>query len=156
MQGFRTTATSSSSPTPSSPAAAATVRTIDFITLPTPPPAPALNPFSRLRVPLLPDTYTVAHSESAETDDTPARAEIHVVDVDTASARVAALSEVVGNEAEERAWGREFEELQQRFAEKGKAGEEEEKGMLRELWSGIVDDVFGKADVAVAAKKLVI
>ena len=148
MQGFRTTAKS----TPSAPS----TRTIDFITLPTPPPAPAANPFSRIRVPLLPDMHvTLSRSDLEPAEETaPARAEIHVVDIDTASARVAALSEVVGNEAEERAWGREFEELQQRFAAKG---EEKEKGMLGELWSGIVEDVFGK-DVGggVTGKKLAV
>lgn len=141
MQGFRTTAAPSPSPS---------TRTIDFITLPTPPAAAPLNPFSRVRVPLLPDSYTLTASAAAEeaaaaeAEASPARAEIHVVDIDTASARVAALSEVVGNESTERPWGREWAEMERVREGRARTGEEEERSVLSELWNGIVEDVFGK------------
>jgi hypothetical protein len=134
MQGFRTTATPT--PTPST-------RSIDFITLPQPPAPSSLNPFSQVRVPLLPDSHTLSFSTSEDSESTPARAEIHVVDIDTASARVAALSEVVGNESTERAWGKEWAEME-REREGARSTEGEERSVLRELWSGIVEDVFGK------------
>lgn len=84
----------------------------------------------------------------------PARAEIHVVDVDSAAARVAALSEVVGNESTEREWGREFEEMQRRegIYARDEGRQEKEESVLSELWSGIVDDVFGSQK----AKKLAV
>jgi hypothetical protein len=128
MQGFRTTA-----PKPS-----AIPTTMDFITLPPPPSAPPTNPFSKLRVPLLPDNYTPdrsassAHAVEAQ-DEAVAGAEIHVV----AAHRdvVAALSEVVGNDAVEREWGTEFA---------GREKEASEPGVLRELWGGFMEDIFGK------------
>lgn len=132
MQGFRTSAP------PPSPIP--TTSTMDFITLPPAPAEPPLNPFSRLRVPLLPDNYAPDRSASSahaveQGDAAVAGPEIHVVS--HGAGTVAALSEVVGNEAEERAWGREFVEEGSR---KG------EPGVLRELWGGIVEDLFGKEE----------
>ncbi|KIN06547.1 hypothetical protein OIDMADRAFT_142100 [Oidiodendron maius Zn] len=136
MQGFRTSS-SSSSPSPAIPPT--TTRTIDNIALPIAPGPSPLNPFSALRVPLLPDTYTPSSFHASESLDTAITgAQIHVVSAHEGerAENVLPLSEIVGNESEER-----WRDLAVR--EKETESGEKEQGVLRELWSGIVDDVFG-------------
>lgn len=136
MQGFRTSSPLTTAPTTS---------TIDAFILPSLPTEPPTNPFSRLRVPLLPDNYSPDRSATsmhkAEELDTPVpAAEILIVASHPEDVVPAALSEVVGNEGVDI----DIEQLTAGF--QGVGGEAEEKkemGMFGELWSGLMDDVFG-------------
>jgi len=134
MQGFRTSAPKQ---------AAHDTSTIDFFTFPEIPEAPPANPFSRLRVPLLPDNYTPDRSANSahavETLDTaiPTQ-EIHIIASHPENVQPAAMSEVVGNDGIDVDIG----QLTAGFSNTPLM-DLKEPGVLKELWSGLVDDVFG-------------
>lgn len=129
MQTFRTSA-----PRP----AAAGPRTIDSTVLPlawTLDP-PAVEP--SLRIPLLPDTVyeTSAATRLPEAADPPLAApEILVIAADPSQVAPSALTEVDG-------MGVDGVEL--RFVHEADPEPAPAQGMLRDLWGGLVDDVFGE------------
>jgi hypothetical protein len=133
MQGFRTSA----------PAQAAhDTSTIDFFFFPEIPPEAPKNPFAKLRVPLLPDNYNPDRSpdsaHAAESlDEAVPRPEILIVASHPEDVAAAAMTEVVGNDGMELP----LDELTKSF--KHDEGEAKEPGVLKELWSGLVDDLFG-------------
>jgi len=140
MQGFRTSA----------PAQAAhDSSTIDFFTFPEIPDEPPINPFAKLRVPLLPDNYNPDRSansaHAAEVFDAPiAKPEIHIVAAHPENVAPAALSEVVGNDGVDV----DLASLTKGFSSTPLTALKE-PGVIKELWSGIVDDIFGAKKVAV-------
>lgn len=124
--------------TSSRPHARADASTIDFAIM------PSLEPASQaaepaIRVPLLPDSYTVAHQQ-AETPDAPLPApEISVVAADPDSVlAVSPLTEVEGMGAD----GVELGFVH--GLESGGKATEKEPGMIRDLWKGLMEDVFGE------------
>jgi len=134
MQGFHT----------SPPAAAkADPSTIDFFFFPTLLTEPPTNPFSKLRVPLLPDNYSPDRSPgSPHALETPVmpllRSEISVVAAHPEDVVAAALTEVVGNEAEEPS----LSDLTKAFRDEGE--ETKGPGALKTLWNDVMDDILGK------------
>jgi len=133
MQGFRTSA-----PKP----LRADTSTIDFAVLPDLH-EPAGDPFAYIRVPLLPDNDSPPEwVRLPEAEDKPlARAEISVVAANPDLVLPAALTEVEG-------MGIDGVELS--FAhELHRGAEEGEQGMLRDIWKGLMDDVFGEKKPAV-------
>lgn len=139
MQGFRTSAPVS---------AAHDNSTIDFFTFPEIPEEPPVNPYARMRVPLLPDNYTPDRSansaHAAEAFDAPVpKQEIHIVAAHPERVAPAALSEVVGNDGMEV----DLQSLTKGFSE---AAEKviKEPGVIKELLSGMVDDIFGAKKAA--------
>ena len=140
MQGFRTSAPKQ---------AAHDSSTIDFFTFPEIPEEPPVNPFAKLRVPLLPDNYTPDRSansaHAAEVFDAPlAKPEIHIIASHPEQVAAVALSEVVGNDGVDM----DLASLTKGFTNTP-SGTLKEPGVLKELWSGIVDDIFGAKKVAV-------
>lgn len=134
MQGFR-----SSGPT----AAAHDKSTIDFFYFPEPPEEPPANPFAKLRVPLLPDNYSPDRSaNSPHAIETPDAAvptqEIHIVASHPDNVLPTAMSEVVGNDGLDVDIG----QLTAGFTS-AEVESDQEPGILKEIWTGIVDDVFG-------------
>jgi len=117
------------------------------------------QPIEKLRVPLLPDNYSPdrspssAHAIESQEISIP-RPEISVVAAHPEMVLPAMLSEVVGNESEEvdiGQWTKGFTFSPEKWmpaalTEAVQGGEEGEKagGTLRELWSGVVDDIFGE------------
>jgi len=137
MQGFTTTA-----PRPSRSDSSS----IDFMFLPAMSESSSES-FVNIRVPLLPDNYAPdrsvnsmhAHEAVAEAIPSP---EIHVIAAHPERVSVSTLTEVVGNEGLEL----HVEELTKAFRNQvDMLGEklEAEKGTLKQLWSGLVDDVLG-------------
>jgi hypothetical protein len=131
MQGFRTSA---------SKKAAHDNSTIDFFFLPDIPEPPPINPFSNLRVPLLPDNYSPDRSAASphapeSVDEAVPRSEILIVASHPEDVLPAALTEVVRNEAVDV----DLEELT-KAAESDKV---EEPTILREFWTGLLDDLLG-------------
>ncbi|KAI0134660.1 hypothetical protein BJ170DRAFT_210780 [Xylariales sp. AK1849] len=94
--------------------------------------APEADPFSRLRVPLLPDNFLAQHAPEAVDEPLP-MPEISVIAANPETVAVSALTEVEG-------LGVDGVEL--KFAH-GKSAQEPEPGMLRDLWKGLIDDVLG-------------
>jgi hypothetical protein len=139
MQGFRTSAPKQ---------AARDSSTIDFFFFPEIPEAPPANPFSKLRVPLLPDNYTPDRSPGSinalETLDSAVPGpEISIVAAYPEQVVPAALSEVVGNDGLDVS----IESLTAGFS--SKVAELKEPGMLKELWGSFMDDVLGPKKVTV-------
>jgi hypothetical protein len=139
MQGFRTSA----------PAQAAHDNsTIDFFTFPEIPEEPPINPYARIRVPLLPDNYTPDRSansaHAAESFDAPAaKPEIHIIAAHPERVAPAAMSEVVGNDGLDvdlSALTKGFSDVVEKVVK--------EPGVVRELLSGMVDDIFGAKKLA--------
>ncbi|TVY55257.1 hypothetical protein LSUE1_G010053 [Lachnellula suecica] len=133
MQGFR-----SSAPVQ----AARDTSTIDFFTFPTPPAPEPLNPFSKLRVPLLPDNYSPDRSASSghaveALDEAVPRPEISIMASHPENVAPATISEVVGND------GLDVDIGQLTAGFSNTLAELQEPGVLKELWSGFVDDVLG-------------
>jgi hypothetical protein len=134
MQGFR-----SSSPK----YAARDSSTIDFFFFPEVPEPPPANPFAKLRVPLLPDNYTPDRSANSphaveSLDGAVPRPEIHVVASHPDNVLpAAAMSEVVGND------GVDVDIGQLIVGFTSPAAAPKEPGVLKELWGGLVDDIFG-------------
>lgn len=100
------------------------------------------NPFARLRVPLLPDNVapnrSVGSVHANEVEDMQVqKAEISIVAAHPEMVLPVAMSEVVANDGEDA--GTFMAGLRDRV----ESVIEEEKGMLRELWGGLVDDVLG-------------
>lgn len=123
--------------TSSAPRAQADTSTIDFFRLPASASLYSAAAVPTLRVPLLPDSFTLFHEP--ETLDPPLpTAEISVVaaNPDTVMA-VSPLTEVEGMGADGIELG---------FVHglgEGKKGEED-GGMIRDLWKGLLEDVFGE------------
>ncbi|KAI1502830.1 hypothetical protein F5X99DRAFT_377661 [Biscogniauxia marginata] len=89
------------------------------------------DPFSKLRVPLLPDNFVAHHAPEA--DDVPIAApEISIVAANPELVSPSALTEVEG-------MGIDGVEL--KFVHDGEDAEQSQ-GMLTNLWKGLVDDVF--------------
>ncbi|KAH8685984.1 hypothetical protein BGZ60DRAFT_426438 [Tricladium varicosporioides] len=133
MQGFRTSAPKQ---------AASDTSTIDFFVFPEAPAPPPENPFYKLRVPLLPDNYNPNRSpDSAHAveslDSAVAAPEISIIASHPENVVPAALTEVAGNDGLDIDIG----ELTAGFSEK--ISDLKEPGVLKELWSGIVDDILG-------------
>ena len=125
MQGFRTSAPKPARLDPSP---------IDFAVLPNLV-APAADPYAGIRVPLLPDNAYPALQRAVEQPDAPlARPEILVVAANPDAVMPAALTEVEG-------MGVDGVEL--KFAHELDRPVEKEAGMIRDLWKGLVEDVFG-------------
>lgn len=134
MQGFQTSAPK---------AATHDVSGIDFFFFPEMPEAPAANPFSKLRVPLLPDNYSPDRSaksgNAVETlDEAVPRPEIIIVASHPDVALPAAMTELADNETVEVG----LSELTKQFTST-KAEEDKEPGMVKELWASFLDDVLG-------------
>ncbi|KAF8865014.1 hypothetical protein BDZ45DRAFT_736654 [Acephala macrosclerotiorum] len=135
MQGFQTSAPKQ---------ALHDMSTIDFFFFPEIPADPPLNPFAKLRVPLLPDNYNPDRSPESgnaiETfDEAVPRPEISIVASHPEDVLPAALSEVVGNDGEEM----DLSVLTKGFGSSTAIEDLKEKTMVGELWSGFVDDVLG-------------
>ncbi|RDL37932.1 Uncharacterized protein BP5553_05365 [Venustampulla echinocandica] len=116
--------------------------TMDHFTFPQIPDVPS-NPFAKLRVPLLPDNYSPDRSPESglmveAADEAVFRPEINVCASHPENVAPAALSEVVGNEALEVDLG----QLTAGFSSSADA-DSKEPGVLKELWSGLVDDLIG-------------
>ena len=115
---------------------------LDFAFLPEFESEASQDPFSRIRVPLLPDNYAPDRSANSphalETlDGAVLGSEISVVAAHPEQV-TAALSEVVGNEGLDvdiGQWTSMFSSTSSK--------EPSEDGILRELWKSVVDDVFG-------------
>ena len=135
MQGFQTSAPKQ---------APHDMSTIDFFFFPEIPADPPLNPFAKLRVPLLPDNYNPDRSPESGNAIEPevfgdgVRSEISIVASHPEDVLPAALSEVVGNDGEEV----DLSVLTKGFSSTP-LEDLKEKTMVGELWSGFVDDVLG-------------
>jgi hypothetical protein len=116
--------------------------TMDCFFLPEIPETP-INTFSNLRVPLLPDNYHPDRSANSlhapeSLDEALPSSEILIVASHPEDVLPVALTEVVRNEAIDV----DLEELTKCFkvAETDEVGE---PGFLKELWTGVVDDILG-------------
>jgi hypothetical protein len=124
--------------------------TIDFFFFPEIPEPPPRNPFAKLRVPLLPDNYTPNRSPDSghsleELDAALPGPEISIIASHPEDVIPATISEVVGNDGLDV----DITQLTEVFTKT--LGEEyKEPGVLRELWSGFVDDIFGPKGPKVA------
>jgi len=131
MQGFRTSAPKQ---------AVHDTSTIDFFFFPEPPAPPPTNPFSKLRVPLLPDNYSPDRSANSghaveALDEAVPRPEISIIASHPENVAPATISEVVGNDGLDVDIG----QLTAGFT----PTDLKEPGILKELWSGFIDDVLG-------------
>jgi hypothetical protein len=134
MQGFQTSAPKQTARDSS---------TIDFFFFPEVPEPPPINPYSRLRVPLLPDNYNPDRSaNSAHAVEVPDEAvpspEISIIASHPENVAPAAMSEVVGNDGLDVDIGKLTAGFSSTVVEDLK-----EPGVLKELWTGLVDDIFG-------------
>lgn len=134
MQGFQTSAPKQ---------ALHDMSTIDFFFFPEIPADPPLNPFAKLRVPLLPDNYNPDRSPDSahaiETmDEALPRAEINIVASHPEDVMPATISEVVGNDGEDM----DLSLLTKNFSSTA-IKELKEKSLVGELWNGLVEDVLG-------------
>lgn len=129
MQGFRTSAPKASRGDTS---------TIESFIFPEIPEAPPLNPFSKLRVPLLPDNYNTSHVAEV-IDQAVIRPEISIVAAHPENVAPAAMSEVVGNDGLD-------VDIGQLAASAGfveSADEVREEGVIKELFFSVVEDLMG-------------
>jgi len=131
MQGFKTSAPKQ---------AAHDASTIDFMFFPEIKEAPPLNPFAKLRVPLLPDNYHPDRSPGSvsalETlDEALPGPQISIIASHPENVAPASISEVVGNDGLDV----DIKQLSVGFSETPVR----ESGVLKELWSGLVDDILG-------------
>jgi hypothetical protein len=134
MQGFQTSAPNHRS------GDASTIESFIFPDISQEPPA---NPIEKLRVPLLPDNYYPNRSadsfHAAEELDTAApKSEISIIAAHPDTVLATAMSEVVGNDGLEVDIG----QLTSGFSDHVRE-EVKEPGVLKELWTGIVDDILG-------------
>ncbi|TDZ15848.1 hypothetical protein Cob_v011143 [Colletotrichum orbiculare MAFF 240422] len=119
--------------------------TMDFTTLPfTAEPSPSANEFLGMRMPLLPDAFTVKHQslyeqQAASVEDLPSsRPEISVVAAHPENVTTAAaMTEVEG-------FGVDGVELKWAHDEVAPQEQQQQQPGLRELWKGLVDDVVGR------------
>ncbi|KAK4033951.1 hypothetical protein C8A01DRAFT_19162 [Parachaetomium inaequale] len=98
------------------------------------------DPYAHIRMPLLPDNSAVRHLQPEAADAPLPQPEILVVAANPEQVLPAALTEVEGMGVDGVELG--FVHLM------GREGEQEERyemagGMIRDLWRGMVDDVFG-------------
>lgn len=135
MQTFNISTTSPRSFTPTSS------RPVDFAVLPSQDHLyPQSDSFSSIRVPLLPDNESPNRSDPAlapETPDGPLMTpEIHVVAANPENV-VSAVSEVEGMDVHgvELGFVHSLDGVKDQVAEEG--------GMIRDLWKGLMEDVFG-------------
>ncbi len=138
MQGFRTSA-----PKP----ARYDTSHIDFAVFPdlAAQEPSSIDPYTRIRVPLLPDNTSPAPGtfRAPEAVDAPLpAAQISVVAANPDVVLPAALTEVEG-------MGVDGVELKFAHEIGGEREQEEGSHMLRDIWKGLVDDVFGEKKVAV-------
>lgn len=127
MQGFHSSA---------APAARLEVPTMDFTVLPMLDAAPASEMGQVVRVPLLPDNFTPDRSAfAAEMPDAPLpAAEISIVAAHPENV-LSPLTEVEGIG---------LDGIELKFVhEPTTAAPSGEQGMLRDVWHGLIDDVFG-------------
>jgi len=148
MQGFRTSAISK---------AARDSSTLDHCIFPSPAEESSTNPFARLRVPLLPDNYTPDRSASSphaveSLDEALSKPEISVIAAYPEMVLPAMMSEVVGNDGLDMDIGqltKGFVHTPAAYIQSVKESvtetiaENTGDGGLKELWSGIVDDILG-------------
>lgn len=139
MQTFRTTA---------APADAHNRSTIDFMHFPSPADAEQLDTITRIRVPLLPDNYSPNRAQGTgqevETLDGPLMIqEIRVIAAHPQQVLPSAMTEVVGNEAM-------MDDVRLGMAYEADPEENQERGMLGQIWGGLVDDIFGQRGAAAA------
>lgn len=114
--------------------AASESKTIDCMVLPNLQEAGSYST-SGLRVPILPDNYNVHHAPEASIEPVMQQGQINVVAADPDSVSVSPLTEVEGMT---------LDGVELKFAhESSQKGSEPESGMLKDLWKGLVDDVFG-------------
>jgi hypothetical protein len=142
MQGFQTSAPKQ---------AVHDSSTIDFFFFPDVPEPPPKNPFAKLRVPLLPDNYTPNRSpdsgHSLEELDTAIPApEISIVASHPEHVVPATISEVVGNDGIDV----DITHLTKAFT-KASDKVSKEPGVVKELWSGFLDDILGPKGPKLAA-----
>ncbi|KAH9223709.1 hypothetical protein DL95DRAFT_379723 [Leptodontidium sp. 2 PMI_412] len=135
MQGFRTSAPKQS---------AGDNSTIDFFFFPEVPPAEPANPFQKLRVPLLPDNYNPDRSPGSgnaleSLDEAVPRPEISIMASHPENVAPAAMSEVVGNDGLDVDIG----QLTAAFSTLLPETNSKEPGVIKELWSGLMDDILG-------------
>jgi hypothetical protein len=142
MQGFRSSAQKQ---------AAHDSSTIDFFFFPEIPEPPPRNPFAKLRVPLLPDNYTPNRSPDSghsleELDAALPGPEISIVASHPEDVVPATISEVVGND------GLDVDITQLTGAFSNAIGKEDKQsGVLKELWTGFLDDILGPKGSKAAA-----
>jgi len=134
MQGFQTSAPKQ---------AAHDTSTIDFFFFPPVPEPPPTNPFAKLRVPLLPDNYSPDRSaESAHAvetlDEAVPRPEISIIASHPENVAPAAMTEVVDNAGLDVDIAHLTAGFSSTVIDKPK-----EPGVFKELWSNMVDDIFG-------------
>jgi hypothetical protein len=134
MQGFRTSAPKSFPPTQ---------RTLDATYLPSLDDPSIADPYAYIRVPLLPDNASPpAGARLPEQTDAPLpRPEILVVAANPEQVLPVALTEVEGMGVDGVELG--FVHL---LGDEGIV-EEGEQGMLKDIWKGLMDDVFGAGQV---------
>ncbi|KAH6655709.1 hypothetical protein BKA67DRAFT_657632 [Truncatella angustata] len=128
MRLMQTFTSSASRPAPSDPSS------IDFMVLPGLQEAHS-DSTAGLRVPILPDNYLVHHATPEVVSEPVLQGQINVIAANPENVSVAALTEVEGMTLDgvELKWAHENEK------------QEPEQGMLKDLWKGLVDDVFGGA-----------
>jgi len=134
MQGFQTSAPKQ---------AVHDMSTIDFFFFPEIPADPPVNPFAKLRVPLLPDNYNPDRSPESghaiETfDEALPRPEINIIASHPEDVLPATISEVVGNDGLDI----DLSQLTKNFSSTA-IKDLKKKSMVGELWSGLMDDVLG-------------
>ncbi|KAL2073720.1 hypothetical protein VTL71DRAFT_11046 [Oculimacula yallundae] len=139
MQGFRT----------SSPKSAPhDTSTMDFVFFPAFQPAEPLNPFQKLRVPLLPDNYNPDRSPESghaleSLDQGVSKPEISIVASHPENVAPAAMSEVVGNDGLDVDIG----QLSDMFSTLVPHAEgSKEPGVISELFGSLMDDILGPKD----------
>ncbi|KAI0386595.1 hypothetical protein F5Y04DRAFT_66774 [Hypomontagnella monticulosa] len=91
------------------------------------------DPFAHLRMPLLPDSFSIHHTPEVA-DEPLAPAQISIVAANPELVSPSALTEVEG-------MGMDGVEL--KFVHEDGQASEQEPGMLTDLWKGLVDDVLG-------------
>lgn len=142
MQGFSTSAVVKSSNTYSPSNVQVSVNSIDNWVFPPSEAAPPLNPFEKLRVPLLPDNYAPNRAPgSPHALDTPdvvfmAAEEPRIVAAFPED--VSAMSEVVGDESRDMSLSDLTKMVKDKFVEV------QEPGVLKSLLNDVLDDVFGQ------------
>lgn len=120
--------------------------TIDYFFLPEMPIERGNNMSFTLRVPLLPDNFSADHSFRAPEilDTAVPPAEILIVAANPESTVAAAMTEVVGNAGlEENVEVLSRAAAYQPWKPSQETSSHQEKGILSELWNGVLDDVFG-------------
>jgi hypothetical protein len=131
MQGFRTSAPRPARTDPSH---------IDFAVLPALHAQAPVDEFAYMRVPLLPDNTQSGVLRAAEQPDAPlARPEILVIAANPEHVLPSALTEVEGMG---------IDGIELKFAHDLGREPAQEQNMLRDIWKGMVDDIFGPAQAA--------